>query len=88
MLNLSPRTLACAALSFHLNLLTACAEAPQAPQPTPSAVPATALTPATTPTQPAAPLPTLTFEEWRAQLRSDALNAGIDAALFDRAFAG
>ncbi len=88
MLNLSPRTLACAALSFHLNLLTACAEAPQAPQPTPSAVPATALPPATTPTQPAAPLPALTFEEWRAQLRGDALNAGINAALFDRAFAG
>ncbi len=89
MFNLSPRILACAALSFHFNLLTACAEAPQAPQPTPPALPANAHAPtaAGTPAQPVAALPQQTFEEWRDQLRSDAINAGISAALFDRAFA-
>ena len=89
MFNLSSRTLACAVLSFHFNLLTACAEAPQAPQAAAATLPTTAATPtaAGTPTPPAAPLPTQTFEEWRNQLRSDALNAGISAALFDRAFA-
>ncbi len=89
MFNLSSRTLACAVLSFHFNLLTACAEAPQAPQSTASALPTAAAAPtaAGAPVQPAAPVPTQTFEEWRSQLRSDAVNAGISAALFDRAFA-
>jgi membrane-bound lytic murein transglycosylase B len=89
MFNLSSRTLACAVLSFHFNLLTACAESPQAPQPAASPAPATATaaTAAGAAPQPAAPLPTQTFEEWRSQLRSDALNAGISAALFDRTFA-
>lgn len=86
MLNLSPRVLACAVLSFHFNLLTACAEAPQAPQPLPTTQPAQ--TPAVAAPPVAAPLPTLSFEDWRSQLRSDALAAGISAALFDRAFAG
>jgi membrane-bound lytic murein transglycosylase B len=89
MFNLSSRTLACAVLSFHFNLLTACAEAPQAPQSTASALPTAAAAPtaAGAPAQPAAPVPTQTFEDWRSQLRSDAVNAGISAALFDRAFA-
>ncbi|MGY4532974.1 membrane-bound lytic murein transglycosylase B [Pseudomonas sp. TE3786] len=89
MFNLSPRTLACAALSFHLNLLTACAEAPQAPQSPTSAVPAATAAPtaAGVTAQPAAPVPAQSFEQWRDQLRSDAIAAGINAALFDRAFA-
>ena len=90
MLNLSPRVLACAVLSFHFNLLTACAEAPQAPQPLPTAQPAqtSAVVAAASAPQPAAAVPTLSFEDWRSQLRSDALAAGISATLFDRAFAG
>lgn len=90
MLNLSPRVLACAVLSFHFNLLTACAEAPQAPQPLPTAQPAqtSAVVAAASTPQPAAAVPTLSFEDWRSQLRSDALAAGISATLFDRAFAG
>ncbi|MEN0105465.1 MAG: lytic murein transglycosylase [Pseudomonas sp.] len=89
MFNLSSRTLACAVLSFHFNLLTACAEAPQAPQAAASTLPAstTSAPAAAAPAPAAAPVPTQTFEQWREQLRSDAVNADISAALFDRAFA-
>lgn len=68
-------------------VLTACAEAP-----------AQSLASATTaPAAPSAPAPTfktpvaeakLSFAEWQILLRSDAIAAGIDPELFDRAFAG
>lgn len=68
-----------------LLLLTACAEAPAQPlvvaPPTPAVV-------AISPPPVSAPSPLLSFEEWRSLLRSDAIAAGIDADLFDRAFAG
>jgi membrane-bound lytic murein transglycosylase B len=71
-----------------LLLLTACAEAPaqslaSAPPAAPAVSPA-----AVSPTMLAAAGPLLSFEEWRSLLRSDAIAAGIDADLFDRAFAG
>jgi membrane-bound lytic murein transglycosylase B len=71
-----------------LLLLTACAEAPaqslaSAPPAAPVVSPATV-----SPTMLAAAGPLLSFEEWRSLLRSDAIAAGIDADLFDRAFAG
>lgn len=68
-------------------LLTACAEVPAQslanPAPPPAVSTASALAPA-------APVETktLSFDEWRNLLRSDAIAAGIDPALFDRAFAG
>jgi membrane-bound lytic murein transglycosylase B len=67
-----------------LVLLSACAEAPAQPLASP---PATAVTSAIGPTSTIA-APPLSFEEWRSLLRSDAIAAGIDAGLFDRAFAG
>lgn len=62
-----------------LLLLAACAQAPAENLPTLS-VPTAAQT---------APADALTsFADWRQALRSEALAAGIDAALFDRIFAG
>jgi len=76
-----------------LVLLVACAEKPTAAdaQPLPSIPAAPLAAPVTT-----APLavdtldiqPTQTFAEWQAAFRIEALNAGIRADLFDRAFAG
>ncbi|MGH8437129.1 MAG: lytic murein transglycosylase [Pseudomonas sp.] len=87
MLNLSPRALACAALSLNLSLLAACAEAPTH---TPaSSEPATSLSNQPSPSmQPSLPTPALSFADWRNQLRDEALASGISPALFDRAFAG
>ena len=62
-----------------LLLLAACAQAPAENLPT-------APTPLATQTPPAVPL--TSFADWRQALRSEALAAGIDAALFDRVFAG
>ncbi|MBS7664068.1 lytic murein transglycosylase [Pseudomonas lalucatii] len=67
-----------------LLLLTACAEAPAQPLVT---SPAVAVTSSISPTVTVA-TPLLSFDEWRSLLRSDAIAAGIDAELFDRAFAG
>ncbi|WP_439859816.1 lytic murein transglycosylase [Pseudomonas sp. MBLB4136] len=67
-----------------LVLLSACAEAPAQPL---ASSPAAAVTSAIGPSSTVA-APLLSFEEWRSLLRSDAIAAGIDAALFDRAFAG
>ncbi|MDT4822297.1 Tn3 family transposase TnXax1 [compost metagenome] len=86
------RTLACATLSLHLGLLGACsstadstppstAAKPASPAPQPQSTPVAAATPSTV------PQPTLSFAAWRDQLRQEAIAAGIDAALFDRAFA-
>lgn len=76
-----------------LILLVACAEKPTAAdaQPLPTLQAAPLAAPATI-----APLtvtnldiqPTQTFAEWQAGFRVEALNAGIRAELFDRAFAG
>lgn len=68
-----------------LLLLTACAEAPAQPLAVAPPTPAVA---AISPPPVSAPSPLLSFEEWRSLLRSDAIAAGIDADLFDRAFAG
>jgi len=62
-----------------LLLLAACAQAPAENLPTVTA-PAAAQTPAEK------PLPS--FADWRQAMRSEAIAAGIDAALFDRVFAG
>src|SRR5690606_12754182 len=62
-----------------LLLLAACAQAPAENLPT-------AMPPAAIQTTAEAPLPS--FADWRQTLRSEAIAAGIDAALFDRVFAG
>ncbi|MGP0170776.1 lytic murein transglycosylase [Pseudomonas sp. NCHU5208] len=64
-----------------LLLLAACAKAPAENLPTaPSLItPAPLLN---------VPQPALDFAEWRQNLRSEAVAAGIDGALFDRVFAG
>ena len=70
--------------SFLL-LLCACSEAPAQSLSSAAAAPADSLSsPAATP----AASVNLSFDEWRALLRSDAIAAGIEPALFDRAFAG
>ncbi|CAD5107624.1 lytic murein transglycosylase [Zestomonas carbonaria] len=85
------RTLACATLTLHLGLLSACAsDTAEAPTPAPSTPPAPTKQATVTPAsqsivqQPSS----LSFADWRDQLRREALAAGIDAKLFDRAFAG
>jgi len=62
-----------------LLLLAACAQAPAENLPT-----------ATTPAmpQPTIAVPLSSFADWRQALRSEAIAAGIDASLFDHAFAG
>jgi membrane-bound lytic murein transglycosylase B len=74
------------ATACTLLLLGACAEVPaqSMAQPTPVAA---ANTSAATLLAPTPPTQRLTFSEWRSLLRSDAIAAGIDSALFDRAFA-
>ena len=59
-----------------LLLLAACAQAPAENLPT-------------APTPPlSAPLPAISFADWRQSLRNEAVAAGIDGALFDRVFSG
>ncbi|MDN5515365.1 MAG: lytic murein transglycosylase, partial [Pseudomonas sp.] len=62
-----------------LLLLAACAQAPAENLPTATA-------PAAVQTAAETPLPS--FADWRQAMRSEAIAAGIDAALFDRVFAG
>ena len=62
-----------------LLLLAACAQAPAENLPT-------ATTPAVP--QPTIAVPLSSFADWRQALRSEAIAAGIDASLFDHAFAG
>ena len=78
------RGLVHSATACLLLLLSACAEVPA--QPLPSS-PTVAVTSTINPTAVVA-APLLSFEEWRGLLRSDAIAAGIDPQLFDRAFAG
>ena len=79
-----------AASSFIL--LVACAEKPTAADATP--LPKAATTPIAAPTPAIAVddnleiLPTMTFGEWQATFRAQALSAGIRPDIFDRAFAG
>ena len=68
-------------------LLTACAEVPAQSLANPAPPPAVSAAPAPAPAAPVE-TKTLSFDEWRNLLRSDAIAAGIDPALFDRAFAG
>ncbi|WP_079204643.1 lytic murein transglycosylase [Pseudomonas sp. CC6-YY-74] len=66
-----------------LLFMTACAEAPA------QSLVAAADNPSSPPNnQPEAVSEKLSFADWRTLLRSDAIAAGIDPALFDRAFAG
>ncbi|MBM7061404.1 lytic murein transglycosylase [Pseudomonas sp. UL073] len=90
MLKLPLHKLACATLSLHLGLLGACASSPaQSTPPAPTKSPTQPAPAATTPATSSLPAaPALSFAEWRDQLRADALRSGIDAGLFDRAFAG
>lgn len=81
------RGLSHSAIACLLLLLTACAEAPA--QPLAAAPVTTSAAPVSpTPRVASSPTPLLSFDEWRMLLRSDAIAAGIDAALFDRTFAG
>ncbi len=71
-----------------LSIMVACAAEPVAPSalasaspPSPSTAELTALSSEAEPEQ-------LSFAEWRNRFRSQALNAGISAQVFDRAFAG
>lgn len=83
-------------LILALSLL-ACAETPASDSPaaanaattlSPAANSAPAVSPASSATPAAIPAPQLDFPSWRAQFRVKALQAGIDARLFDQAFAG
>ena len=62
-----------------LLLLAACAQAPAENLPTATATAAV---------QTAAETPLPSFADWRQAMRSEAIATGIDAALFDRVFAG
>jgi membrane-bound lytic murein transglycosylase B len=86
--NLLSRGLTHTASASLVLLLTACADAPAqalttTPVPARSVTATAAIAPAPTPVAVA-----VSFDEWRTLLRSDAIAAGIDPALFDRAFAG
>jgi membrane-bound lytic murein transglycosylase B len=74
----------CSLLTAPLVFLSACAETPSAAAQPPS--PAVQLQPAIAP-EPSVE-PTLSFTAWRDNFRGKALQAGIPAELFDRAFAG
>lgn len=64
-----------------LLLLAACAQAPAENLPTATATATAAVQTATETTLPS-------FADWRQAMRSEAIATGIDAALFDRVFAG
>ena len=91
---LYPSLLRCTLLGTSLSLLTACADnhaASQVETPTPVVQSATI----SLPTPPLSPASTATFEQptqsfasWQAAFRQEALSAGIQAAVFDAAFAG
>lgn len=77
------RPLTTAAHLLPLLLLTACAQAPAENLPVPSSG-VVLSQPLLEPVDKPAP----SFAQWRQSLRSEALAAGIDGALFDRVFAG
>ncbi|UVE17185.1 lytic murein transglycosylase [Pseudomonas sp. LS44] len=82
------RSLTCAALSLHLGLLSACADAPAQTITPPAATASSKSGPSQPPAAAPTPIPAQSFAAWRDQLRQEALAAGISASLFDRAFAG
>ncbi|GAB3465748.1 lytic murein transglycosylase [Azotobacter salinestris] len=77
-----------------LALLTACVDTPTADSapavaaPVPSAASVAPPAVAVPPAQPTAPLAAISFEDWRDNFRREALAAGIQPLIFDRAFAG
>lgn len=83
--NLLVRSLSHITSACLLLLLTACAEAPAQSLATVADSPSSS---SNTLPEPAVAAAKLSFADWRALLRSDAIAAGIDPALFDRAFAG
>lgn len=91
---LYPSLLRCTLLGTSLSLLTACADnhaASQVETPTPVVQSATISLPtaAVSPTSTATfEQPTQSFASWQAAFRQEALSAGIQAAVFDAAFAG
>ena len=91
---LYPSLLRCTLLGTSLSLLTACADnhaASQVETPTPVVQSATISLPTATvsPTSTATfEQPTQSFSSWQAAFRQEALSAGIQAAVFDAAFAG
>ncbi|MCQ4273017.1 lytic murein transglycosylase [Pseudomonas kuykendallii] len=70
-----------------LAFLSACADNPPQAATTPPAAPAAVTAAASGDAQPVIP-PSISFEQWRDGFRSQALNAGIRAEVFDRAFSG
>lgn len=71
-----------------LGIMAACAAEPANPNVSSSASPqAESATEATRPSAPAA-LPQQNFEQWQEAFREEALQVGIPAQVFDRAFAG
>jgi len=70
-----------------LAFLSACADNPPQAATTPPAAPAAVTAAARGDAQPVIP-PSISFEQWRDGFRSQALNAGIRAEVFDRAFSG
>jgi membrane-bound lytic murein transglycosylase B len=90
---LYPSLLRCTLLGTSLSLLTACADnhaASQVETPTPVVQSTSSLPTATVSTSKAATFeqPNQSFASWQAAFRQEALSAGIQAAVFDAAFAG
>ncbi|MDP2242634.1 lytic murein transglycosylase [Pseudomonas sp.] len=83
--NLLLRSLSHITSACLLLLLTACAEAPAQSLATAADSPISA---SLKQPEPLVAVAKLSFADWRALLRSDAIAAGIDPKLFDRAFAG
>jgi membrane-bound lytic murein transglycosylase B len=83
--NLLLRSLSHITSACLLLLLTACAEAPAQSLATAADSPISA---SLKQPEPLVAVAKLSFADWRALLRSDAIAAGIDPELFDRAFAG
>lgn len=79
------RGLSHTATASFLLLLSACSEAPAQSLASVPAIPSDSQASLSVT---AAASARLSFEEWRSLLRSDAIAAGIDPELFDRAFAG
>lgn len=88
---LYPTPLRHALLALSLSLLCGCADQPAAPSSSsepsqPKALSNSAVT--ASPATPSSPIAAQSFAQWLAQFRQQALAAGIQPALFDRAFAG
>ncbi|WP_217476184.1 lytic murein transglycosylase [Stutzerimonas stutzeri] len=72
-----------------LSIVVACAAEPATPTTATTVTAPPPTTPESIPGQPSEAEPTaISFAEWRETFRSEALEAGIPASVFDRAFAG